>query len=529
MTALKPLRIAAAQLNATVGAVAANLDAAVKARAVMAGRADLVVFPECFISGYPAEDLWLRPAFIESVHAAVLRLAETQQPGEPGVLIGAPWRGEDGKLYNAALLLDGGKISGVTYKHQLPNYSVFDERRYFTPGELPAPLNFRGHSLGVQICEDLWYPGGAAALKVAGAGVLITLNASPYEQGKQAQRLSAARQRVAETGLPLVYVNLVGGQDDVVFDGGSFALDARGVQTFTAGHCVESIELVSEEKQPFAETARLAEIYTVLTLGLRDYARKNGFSSALLGLSGGIDSALVLALAVDALGAENVRTVMLSTEFTSAMSRTDAAALAAALGSKHEDIVITPGIAALEGMLAPAFKSAQRDTTEENLQARLRGVLLMALANKQGSLLLTTGNKSEYATGYTTLYGDMCGGYAPLKDVYKTLVFQLAYYRGITPQRIITRAPSAELKDAQRDEDSLPPYPVLDGILRGLIEREESAETLIAAGYPAEMVARTARLLKISEFKRRQSAPGCKITSKALGRERRFPVTMGEC
>lgn len=515
------------QLPSVVGAIVNNSSLVLEKRRALAGRTDMLIFPECFISGYPADDLWLRPSFIEACHTAVQGIAAQTKPGDPALLFGCPWREADGRLYNVALLIEGSTVQVVARKHILPNTGVFDEKRYFTPGGLPDVLSWRGIRLGIIICEDLWHPEPAAHLRGQGAELLITLNASPWDIGKHQERLSVAR----TAGLPLLYTNLLAGQDDVVFDGGGFAMDGQGrvlseLPLFT--EATASFSWISNTLKALtvfsAPLTHWASVYQALVFGLQEHARNNGFSKAVLGLSGGMDSALVAALAADALGAGNVATVMLPTQFTSTASFEDAALVANNLGTAHK-VVPIDGVLAASHTALPGLTG----TAAENIQARVRGTLLMGISNQEGRLLLATGNKSEFSTGYTTLYGDMCGGYAPLKDVYKTDVYALARWRNeqspVFPERLLCRAPSAELRDDQRDEDTLPPYPVLDNVLKALVEREESPEHLLAAGYPEALVRKTAALLHASEHKRRQSPPGPKVSRRALGRERRFPVT----
>jgi NAD+ synthase len=465
-------------------------------------------------------------------------------------------------VFNAVHLLDGGAVRAVRTKHELPNYGVFDEKRVFAAGPLPEPIDFRGTRIGVPICEDVWFPAVPAALARAGAEILIVPNGSPFELGKLEQRLALARARCRETGLPMVYVNQVGGQDELVFDGGSFVTDAAGtpvaalpaweetVTTLSFRRGGSSLETLPETGAPLAhledrlgtvlpeDDCALAEIYAAMTLGLRDYVRKNRFPGIVLGLSGGIDSALSAAVAVDALGPERVHAVRLPSRFTSAASQDDAADCAGRLGITLMTLPIEASVAALEATLAPLFAGRGRDTTEENLQARSRGILLMALSNKFGWMVLTTGNKSEMSVGYATLYGDMCGGFSVLKDVYKTTVFALSLWRNrhrpagalgpegaVIPDAVIAKPPTAELRPNQTDQDSLPPYPELDGILRGLIEHELPAETIAAQGFPIETVRRIQHMLHSAEYKRRQAPPGVKITTRNLSRDRRYPIT----
>jgi len=545
------LSLALAQVNPVVGDLAGNARMVREARAE-AGRlgADLVVLPELVVTGYPPEDLVLRRAFQVAVAREVERLAAETADGGPAVLLGAPWRDGDA-LYNAALLLDQGRIAARRYKHKLPNYGVFDEVRVFRAGPVPGPVPFRGLRLGVMVCEDMWTADVAETLEECGAQVLVVINGSPYERGKEDERLSLAVARVTETGLPLAYVNQVGGQDELVFDGASFVLDGDRSLRVQAPSWAECVRLSAwtagaDERLTCADGARdpqpegSEQIYTALATGLRDYVNKNGFPGVIIGLSGGIDSALTAAVAVDALGPERVRGVRMPSRYSSAHSLADAAACAAALGIPCETVPIEPAHAAFEQMLAPAFEGYQPDTTEENIQARVRGVILMALSNKTGAMLVTTGNKSEMSVGYATLYGDMCGGYSVLKDVYKTTAYELARWRNrhrpaaglgpeaaVIPDHVITKAPSAELKPDQTDQDSLPPYPVLDDILESLVENEMSLDEIVARGHERALVKRVRRMLYVAEYKRRQAPPGVKITRRAFGRDRRYPITNG--
>ena len=542
------LAIAFAQANPKVGDVDGNAELIrVAAERARAQGADLVVFPELVLSGYPPEDLVLKPAFLLDIERAVDRLAALTVDG-PALLVGAPWRmGE--QRHNAVLLLDRGEITAIRLKHHLPNYGVFDEARVFTPGPLPRPVSFRGVKLGLMICEDMWYPDVAQGLAEAGAEVLVVPNGSPFEQDKPGLRQTHARARVAETGLPLLYVNQVGGQDELVFDGGSFALDSAGAEIARLPSWREHLYVLTWTRKDAHWTARghvaedeapLAALYQALVLGLRDYVTKNGFPGVVLGLSGGIDSALAAALAADALGPDKVWCVMMPSPYTSQDSLEDAELVARYLGCRLDTVDIGPAMAAYGGMLAPHFAGRAPDIAEENLQSRARGVLLMALSNKFGPMVLSTGNKSEMSTGYATLYGDMCGGFAVIKDVYKTTVFALSRWRNahrpegalgpvgrVMPDRVITKPPTAELKPNQTDQDTLPPYDVLDGILRCLIEGEMTLEAAAVRGYDEAVVKRVWRMLDRAEYKRRQAAPGVKITSRSFGRDRRYPITNG--
>jgi NAD+ synthase len=542
------LVIALAQLNPTVGDIAGNADKARHARAAAAAaQADLVMLPELFVSGYPPEDLVLKPAFQAHCRAAVETLARETADGGPAVLIGAPWV-EGGKLYNAYLLLDGGRIAALRYKVDLPNYGVFDEKRVFAQGPLPGPIVLNGVRIGIPICEDIWGPDVVECLSETGAEILLVPNGSPYWRDKTDVRLNIAVARVAESGLPLVYLNQVGGQDELVFDGASFVLNADRSLGAQLPEFEEAIAITSWRREAGAwrciagPTAPIGEgdaaDYAACVLGLRDYVDKNGFSGVVLGLSGGIDSALCAAIAVDALGAQRVRCVMLPYRFTSHQSRLDAAAIAKALGTSFEVLPIDSAVAGLEHALTPAFDQLKRDVTEENLQARARGTILMALSNKFGLMVVTTGNKSEMSTGYATLYGDMNGGFNPIKDLYKTEVFRLTRLRNrakpagalgpdgpAIPEAVITRPPSAELRADQTDQDTLPPYDMLDQILERLVEREEPVADVVAAGFDRDTVLGVDCMLNLAEYKRRQAAPGVKVTLRDFGRDRRYPIT----
>ena len=537
-----------AQLNPTVGDIKGNAALIRQARDdAKRKKSDILICSELILCGYPPEDLVLRPAFLDAVEAMVGVLATETADGGPALLLGTPWR-DNGHLYNAALLLDGGDIVARRYKYALPNYSVFDEKRLFTPGNLSGPINFRGLRLGVMLCEDLWVPEVAECLSESGAEIFVVLNASPYECGKADQRLSHSVARVKENGLPLIYVNQVGGQDELVFDGASFVLSAQATMRVAFPAWQETLmqtiwqegsdgwSCVSEAITPAGEEH--ANIYAALTLGLRDYVEKTGFPNVLIGLSGGIDSALAAAIAVDALGAQRVSAVMMPSPYTSRESLEDAQDVAQRLGINLETVDIVPAMSVFATVLDPLMGEGDRGVTQENIQSRIRGLLLMALSNQRGGMVLSTGNKSELSVGYTTLYGDMCGGFSVLKDVYKTTVLALAAWRNaaqpvgglgpegeVIPPRVITKPPSAELKPGQTDQDSLPPYQELDAVLELLIEKDQALSAVIAAGHPKAIVEHIWRLLLFSEYKRRQAPPGVKISRRAHGRERRYPIT----
>ena len=542
------LSIAIAQIDPTVGDIAGNAERIRRARAEADG-ADLVVFPELVLSGYPPEDLVLKPDFQQACREACEALAEETADGGPAMLVGLPWP-EDGRLYNAVALLDGGGVAAVRHKVLLPNYGVFDEKRVFDAGEMPGPVSFRDVRIGVPICEDIWQPSVVECLEENGAELLLAPNGSPFETTKDDVRLNIAVERVVESGLPLAYVNQVGGQDELVFDGASFVLGRDRALRAQLPAWKESVAVTRWERGadgmdcvggPMAgRPDDLADIYAAMMLGLRDYVNKNRFPGVVLGLSGGIDSALSAAVAVDALGAARVRCVMMPSPYTSQASLDDALAAVTALGASYETISIQPAMGAFGQMLASAFEGRGEDTTEENIQARARGLTLMALSNKFGHMVLSTGNKSEMSVGYATLYGDMCGGYNVLKDVYKTTVFALADWRNrnrpegalgpagrVVPQNIIDKPPSAELRPDQTDQDSLPPYDALDDILECLIEDELSVAEIAARGHGVETVERVWRMLDIAEYKRRQAPPGVKLTRRAFGRDRRYPIVNG--
>lgn len=544
---MSSIRIALAQINPRVGDLSANAQCILEqARLAHAQGADVLLTPELALTGYPPEDLLLRPAFIAQQLQVLSTLREALSALQGLHVIVGHVASEGGRLFNAASVLLEGHSVGHYYKQQLPDYGVFDETRYFAPGQTPLVLTCKGLRLGVLICEDTWVDATPAASLAQGAQALLVLNASPYCLGKQAQRAQVVAQTAQ--GVPVVYVNLVGGQDELVFDGASMVVDAAGQVVARLPVFHEALGVVELRQDASAGLQVLlerqagspwvgewpddeAQVYAALVMAVRDYVRKSGFSSVLLGLSGGLDSALVLALAVDALGAQAVRTVMMPSPYTAQMSLDDAAAMADGLGVAHDEIAIAPLAQAFEAALAPVFAGRAADTTEENIQARARGNLLMAMSNKFGSLVLTTGNKSELATGYCTLYGDMAGGFAPIKDIPKTLAYRLGYWRNrqspVIPERILTRAPSAELRPDQTDQDSLPPYDVLDAVLALHIEQNQSAADIIAAGFDAAMVENVLWRVRINEYKRRQGAIGPKITSRAFGRDWRYPIVNG--
>jgi NAD+ synthase len=545
---LDRLSLTIAQLNPIVGDIAGNAEKARRARAkAAADGADLIVFSELFICGYPPEDLVLKPALQEACRNAVEALARDTADGGPAVLIGTPWV-ENGHLYNAVALLDGGRVAALRFKVDLPNYGVFDEKRVFAPGQMPGPINFRGLRIGVPICEDIWGPEPVECISETGGEILLVPNGSPYRRGVIDERLNVAVARVKDAGLPLVYVNQVGGQDELVFEGASFVLNTDltfGAQLPAFREAVTTVVFTrtsdgwrcSGGPDATLETGDEAD-YAACVLGVRDYVDKNGFPGVVIGLSGGVDSALCAAMAVDALGPQRVRCVMLPYRFTSQASLTDAAEIARALGVHYDIVPIADAVEGLENALSPLLAGLKRDVTEENLQARARGVILMAISNKFGLMVMTTGNKSEMSAGYATLYGDMNGGFNPVKDLYKTEVYRLSRLRNIwkpagalgpsgrvIPENVIVRAPTAELRENQTDQDSLPPYDVLDAILERLVEREEPIASIVAAGFDRDLVQRIERLLYIAEYKRRQACPGVKVTLKSFGRDRRYPIT----
>ena len=542
------LKIALAQLNPVVGDIAGNAEKLRKARAGAAAKgADLVVFSELFITGYPPEDLVRKPAFAAAARATVEALAAETGDGGPGVIVGTIWA-EDGKLYNSIALLDGGRIEAVRHKVDLPNYGVFDEKRNFDVGPMPGPVSFRGVRIGVPICEDIWKDEVCECLQETGSEFLISPNGSPFDWPKPDQRMNVAVARVTETGLPLVYVHQVGGQDELVFDGASFVLNpdrSLAVQLPAWEEALSVIELRRTpggwrcESGPRALLeAGEAAAYHACMLGLRDYVDKNGFPGVVMGLSGGIDSALCAALAADALGPERVHCVMLPYRYTSNVSLADAADCAKALGVRYDIAPIAEPVEGFGKALAKMFAGRTPDVAEENIQSRVRGSILMAISNKFGGMVVTTGNKSEMSVGYATLYGDMNGGFNPIKDLYKMEVYRLSRWRNahvpkggkgpggiVIPENILTRPPTAELRENQTDQDSLPPYEVLDDILACLVEREMPLSEIVARGHPAETVKKVERMLYLAEYKRRQAAPGVKISARNFGRDRRYPIT----
>ena len=558
--------ITLAQLNPTVGDIPGNIKKIKDVYAKHKSQADLIVFTEMVVVGYPTDDLILKPTFIDYVMKDVEALAKEIDDSGAGLLISAPWR-ENGKVYSAAMLLHGGKIVAKRFKHHLPNYGVFDEVRVFTAGELPVPVEFKGTKLGVMTCEDMWFPDVTANLKKNGAEILLVPNGSPYEVGKTHVRQQIAEQRVKESGLPLVYVNQIGGQDELVFDGASFVLDNKGkVLTQLPSHVEYTTTTIWDVTSPLPTGEGQGEglhypsghpspqpspvgrgsfvckscetthepysgsesIYQTLVLGLRDYVNKNGFPGILLGMSGGIDSALSAAIAVDALGADRVQCYMMPSPYTSQDSLDDAAECSKLLGIKHGSVSIKPAMEAFDVMIKNATTENSKGLAAENIQARARGVFLMAMSNASGYMVLSTGNKSEMSVGYATLYGDMCGGYNVLKDVYKMTVFELCRWlnqqKYVIPERIITKPPSAELRPDQKDEDSLPPYKVLDDILYCIIEDEMDVAAIVARGHDLATVNRVWKMLDRAEYKRRQACPGVKISRKAFGRDRRYPI-----
>jgi NAD+ synthase len=546
MAAPSTFKIALAQLNPTVGNVSGNLQKAREARAEATRfGADLVMFPEMFLAGYPPEDLVLKPAFQDACREAAEDLARETGDGGPAMLIGLPWA-EDG-LYNAYALLDRGVIAAVRFKVDLPNYGVFDEKRVFVPGPLPGPVVVRGVRIGIPVCEDIWGEEVVECLAETGAEMLLVPNGSPYWRGKTNERFNIAAARVAESGLPLIYLNEVGGQDELVFDGASFVLNSDASLAGQLAAFRETVALTTWQRgqdgwrcvqapRELTEEGDQAD-YAACVLGLRDYVDKNRFPGVVLGLSGGIDSALCAAIATDALGASRVHCIMLPYRYTSNESLHDAAECAERLGVRYDTVPIAAAVEGLEAALEPLFAGKPRDITEENIQSRARGTILMSISNKFGPMVVTTGNKSEMSVGYATLYGDMNGGYNPIKDLYKTEVFRISALRNrwkpawalgpdgvVIPENIITKAPSAELRENQKDQDSLPPYDVLDDILECLVEHEMRVAEVVARGHDPDTVKKVERLLYLAEYKRRQAAPGVKVTRKNFGRDRRYPI-----
>ena len=542
------LSIAMAQLNPVVGDLGGNTDRllAVWREAAAAGH-DLVVAPELYVSGYPPEDLVMRRGFQAAVAGEVERLSGITAAGGPWIVTGAPWIVDD-RLHNAALVIGDGELKAVSRKRELPNYGVFDELRVFSPGPLPEPVDLKSGRAGVLVCEDMWVPEPAAACKAAGAEILIVINGSPFDTEQTADREMHARRRIDESGLPLVYVNQVGGQDELVFDGTSFAMDAAGkvlcrarswrAETADVRFTRAGLGWRGEAGETRLVAGALEMTYSALVMGLRDYAGKNGFEQIVLGLSGGVDSALCASIAVDALGPDSVQCVMLPSQFTSKESVADAADCAKLLGVQIASLPINTIVGAFEQVLASTFEGLPRNAAEENVQARARAVVLMALSNKFHNMLLTTGNKSELSVGYATLYGDMSGGFSVLKDVYKTRVYELARWRNgnvppgalgpagpVIPDNVLTKAPTAELRPNQKDSDTLPPYDELDKILRGLVDEERSVEELVDTGHDAALVARIEGMVYAAEYKRRQAPPGVRISRRNFGRERRYPIT----
>jgi NAD+ synthase len=548
----RPLAILLWQCNPVMGDIAGNLEQARAAlRAGVEARADLVVLPEMSMLGYPPEDLVLKPAVVRDCLEAVGALAASTVRGGPGIVVGVPWRAA-GRLYNAAVMCGDGAIVHVALKVELPNYAVFDEKRIFAPGAAPSAFDWRGHRIGLAICEDVWFADVPAALAADGASILVVVNGSPFRRGVHAERLGVLGNAARQTGLPLVYVNQVGGQDELVFDGGSMCVDARaglvaGLPVMRSASLLTrwqrgmgpGLEPAARHPPSYPEEAET--VWRAMALGLGDYVDKNGFAGVVLGLSGGIDSALTAVLAVDALGADRVWCVMMPSVFTAEESLRDSRALIARLGCRYDIVPIGPGFDALRTMIAPLREGQAGGLTEENLQSRIRGMTLMALSNAFGPMVLTTGNKSEMAVGYATLYGDMCGGFNVLKDLYKTEVYAMARWRNgasaamlegllgpvgdAIPQNIITRTPSAELRPDQTDQDSLPPYETLDRILRALIEDEAEIADLVAKGEDRATVERVDHLLHLAEYKRRQAPPGVKLGRRNFGRDRRYPIT----
>lgn len=536
----KSICLVMGQIDPLVGDVDGNVNKIIEAanEAKTTLDADLIVFPELTLTGYPPEDLLLRPELLRRVEAGLLTLK--QKIKDIAIVVGHP-EGRKDELYNAASVINNGQSIATYYKQCLPNYSVFDEKRYFIQGNKATVFEFKSVKFAITICEDIWFTAPASQAADAGAEILLNLNASPYRQGKCQSREFEVAQRVTETGLAIVYVNLVGGQDELVFDGGSFAFSPQGQKIAFAPVWQSALHPIQITRQATGELSlkselatkpsELAMVYQALVVGLRDYIEKNHFPSVIIGLSGGVDSAMTLALAVDAIGADNVKTVMMPSQYTAQMSLDDAQEMADRLKVSHSVIAIDDVFAQFKRSLAEQFIGTKVDTTEENIQARCRGVILMAISNKTGAMVLSTGNKSEMAVGYSTLYGDMAGGYSPLKDVYKTLIYQLAEYRNtlsdVIPTRIITRPPSAELADDQLDQDSLPPYEVLDPLLEQYIAQDLSYADMVAIGGDADIISKVIGLVDKNEYKRRQAPPGIRISERAFGRDRRYPITSG--
>jgi NAD+ synthase len=543
------LSIALVQLSQRVGDLRANADAMLAHREA-AGAVDLVMFPEMQLIGYPAEDMIAKPALAARADAELARMAAVTADGGPAMLLGTLHR-EGDSLYNAVVLLDGGKVAEMRFKHELPNYGTFDEKRHFASGPLPEPIQFRGVSIGIPICEDVWFPAVCTHLKAQGAELILSMNGSPYEIDKDDFRGSkVVGARISEVGLPFVYLNRVGGQDELTFDGASFVMNADGRTVHQLPDWEETTRITQWERSANGWRcvpgllcpleAHPSDLYHAMMIGLRDYVNVNRFPGVILGLSGGIDSAICAAIAADALGPDRVWCVMMPSPYTSQASLDDAAACAKLIGCRLDTVPISPAMTAFDTMLAPLFAGKAPDLAEENIQSRIRGLTLMALSNKHGPMLVTTGNKSEMAVGYATIYGDMAGGYNPIKDAYKMTVFGLAKWRNankprlglgpdgpVMPETIITKPPSAELRDNQKDSDSLPDYPILDPILMGLVEEDLSVDEVVARGFDRDVVTKVERLLYIAEYKRRQAPPGVKLGKRNFGRDRRYPITNG--
>ena len=530
-----------AQIDPVVGDISGNVRRIVEAchQAKRNSRADIIVFPEMTITGYPPEDLLLREGLFPQVNQALSDICA--QVKDMVCVVGYPMKDSLGECFNMAAWIESGSIQASYMKQNLPNYSVFDEQRYFEAGDRPCVVEYKGIRFGLLICEDIWKISPATQAKEAGAEIILSLNASPFSAEKHQDRLTMIQRRVDEVGLPVIYINQVGGQDELVFDGGSFAMNTQGQVCVQSPEFTPALSAVTLVKQ--GETLEMqrgdiaqlyedeARVYQALIMGVQDYVTKNGFSGVLIGLSGGIDSALTLAVAVDALGAENVEAVMMPFRYTADISKEDAALQAETLQVTYQSIPIEETYMAFEKALSPRFEGLEADVTEENLQARIRGTILMAISNKTGKMVLATSNKSEVAVGYSTLYGDMVGGFSPLKDVPKTLVYRLAEYRNslspVIPERVITRAPSAELRPDQVDQDSLPDYEVLDAIIKAYVKQDQTPEQICALGFPEQEVRRVIKMIDRNEYKRRQAAPGVKITHRAFGRDRRYPITNG--